>query len=381
MSIKNVKYHMIKAIGTVLATTMPILCFGASCFSIPTKQMSDDVPTMQMSDNVPTMQMGYNVYYGSLHNHSNVSDGTGTPSQAYAYARDTAQLDFFGLADHAELISSKEWTNMKNTANSYNKDGSFVVFYGFEWSHSNIGHVAVINTTDYCDSSSSNTDTFPELVTWLSSRNGVAFFNHPGRQDFTGEEFSHFTTTPSSKFVGMELWNRSDAFDNYYYNNGYDLNDGNKGYYDEANANGWKVGAAGAHDNHTATWGTSNDYRLAVLAKAKTKAAIYEALQNRRFFSTLDKNITMSFELNEAQMGAVISAGTYNAVINAGDGDSEVFTEVKLIKNGATLYTWTPNSTNPNITQSLTTTSGDYYYTKVTQADGNEAISAPVYIQ
>lgn len=80
-------------------------------------------------------------------------------------------------------------------------------------------------------------------------------------------------------------------------------------------------------------------------------------------------------------MGAVISAGTYNAVITAGDADSEMFSEIKLYKNGTALYTWYPNSANPGITQSLTTSSGDYYYVKVTQADGNEAISSPIYIQ
>jgi predicted metal-dependent phosphoesterase TrpH len=139
----------------------------------------------------------YNVYYGSLHNHTNISDGTGTPSQAYAYARDTAGFDFFGIADHAESISSTEWTTTKNDANSYNQDGTFVAFHGFEWSHSTYGHVAVINTTDYCKSSSSATDTFSELVTWLSARNGIAFFNHPGRQDSTGVEYNHFSTTPA----------------------------------------------------------------------------------------------------------------------------------------------------------------------------------------
>ncbi len=102
----------------------------------------------------PATPVTYNVYYGSLHNHTNVSDGTGTPSQAYAYARDIAGLDFFGIADHAESISSTEWTTIKNTANSYNQDGTFVAFHGFEWSHSTYGHVAVINTTDYCKSSS-----------------------------------------------------------------------------------------------------------------------------------------------------------------------------------------------------------------------------------
>ncbi|MCX8129074.1 MAG: CehA/McbA family metallohydrolase [Clostridia bacterium] len=325
--------------------------------------------------------VNYNVYYGSLHNHSNVSDGTGTPAQAYAYARDTAGLDFFALADHAESISSTEWTSIKNAADTYNQDGTFVALHGFEWSHSTYGHVAVINTTDYCKSTSLATNTFSELITWLSSRNCVAFFNHPGRQDSIGSEFNHFSTTPSSKFVGMELWNKNDPFTTYYYNDGYYPNDGSKGYFDEANTRRWKVGAAGAHDNHSGTWGTENDYRLAILATAKTRASIYEALQNRRFFTTLDKNITLSLEISGSQMGSTISAGTYDAVIKAGDGNSEVFSEVKLFKNGTAIYTWTPNSTNPVITQSLTTSTGDYYYIKVKQADGNEAISSPVYIQ
>jgi hypothetical protein len=67
-------------------------------------------------------------------------------------------------------------------------------------------------------------------------------------------------------------------------------------------------------------------------------------------------------------MGAVISAGTYNAIITAGDADSEIFSEISFIKNGTALYTWNPNSAKPGITQSLATSSGDYYYVKVTQS-------------
>ncbi len=324
----------------------------------------------------------YNVYYGHLHNHTSVSDGKGTPSQAYAYSRDTAKLDFFGIADHSNSINSIEWTDAKNAAESYNQDGSFVTLWGFEWSSSgNYGHVTIINTPDYCSHTNSSTDTFTELVSWLSSRNGVAFFNHPGREDFARKEFDHFSSTPNTKFVGMELWNKNNAFSEYYYNDGYYSNDSRKGYFDEANSRGWKIGAAGSSDNHRGTWGTDTDYRLAVLATAKTRTAIYDALKNRRFFSTLDKNLTLSFTINGSQMGSTISAGTYTAVINGGDGNSETFSEVKLFKNGAAVYTWTPNNKNPNIAQSLTTTSSDYYYTKVKQADGNEAISSPIYIQ
>ncbi|MCL6590949.1 MAG: hypothetical protein K6U80_13475 [Firmicutes bacterium] len=39
------------------------------------------------------------------------SDGAGSPSQAYVYARDVARLDFFSLADHSEQIDATEWNN------------------------------------------------------------------------------------------------------------------------------------------------------------------------------------------------------------------------------------------------------------------------------
>lgn len=321
----------------------------------------------------------YNVYYGHLHNHSNVSDGTGTPAQAYAYARDTAGLDFFSLADHDSGISSTEWTTIKSAADSYNSDGSFVALWGFEWSSGgNYGHVTVIGTDDYCSAGSTATDTFTELVTWLDARSGVAFFNHPGREDGQSREFSHFTTAPSDKFVGMELFNKADDFDTYYYNDGYYTNDGSKSFFDEALARGWDIGAAGGDDNHTATWGTATGYRLAVLATDKTRASIMEAMQARRMFSTLDKNLTLSFTLAGAEMGSMLDPATHALRIEANDGNGETFTTVQLIKNGAVAQTWNPNQAHPIITGSVTAAAGDYYYVKVTQQDGGEAISSPI---
>lgn len=178
----------------------------------------------------------------------------------------------------------------------------------------------------------------------------------------------------------MELWNKSDAFNDYYYNDGYFAYDGNKGYYDEAIYHNWKIGAAGADDNHRATWGTDNQYRLAVLAPAKTRAAIYDGLRSRRFFTTMDKNLVLFFEINGAPMGSDIDLGTYPAVIRLSDGDNETFTKIELLKNGSVLYSWTPNSSNPVISQNITAVCGDYFYVRVRQADGNEAISSPIFV-
>ena len=325
---------------------------------------------------------GYNVYYGSLHNHSTVSGATGTPATAYDYAKNTGKLDFFGLADHSNQISPEEWSDVITQANTSTQDGIFVGFYGFEWSSGgNYGHVAVVNTDDYC-STTSPTSTFAGLVTWLSSRtNGIAFLNHPGREDDIGPEFSHFTTTPSNQVVGMELWNKGVGFSTYYYNDGYYTNDNNKGHYDEANNRGWKIGASGSGDNHGGTWGTSEPYRMAILANSLTRAELLTALQARRFFSTLDKNLSLSFKINGMEMGSSMIGGNYTAQIQAADADGEIFNQVILFnKNHDIVNTWSLNTSTVDVSINLNTVDGDYYYVKVKQNDGNEAISSPIWI-
>lgn len=323
---------------------------------------------------------GYNVYYGHLHNHCAISDGTGTADDAYNYAKNTAGLDFFGLSDHAYLMSDSEWQTVISTANNYNEDGVFAAFWGFEWSHSTYGHVTVVNTNDYCSTSSQ--PAFSDLLSWVNTRECVAFFNHPGRQNSTGVEFGHFQNTPSDKFVGMELWNKNDLFNVYYYNDGYYSSDGNLGYFDEALTRGWKIGAEGSEDNHVASWGTYNNCNLAVLATNLTKTDIYEAIKSRRFFSTLDKNIKMSFKIDGNEMGSTMEGNSGQSMqILLSDDDGENFSKIQLFLNGVVVTTWNPGVSNVTINETVSTSDGDYYYIKVTQDDGDEAISSPIFIE
>jgi hypothetical protein len=324
---------------------------------------------------------GYNVYYGDLHNHSNVSDGTGTPASAYNYAKNTAHLDFFSLSDHSDQMTSAEWADIKNQANTYNENGVFTAFYGFEWSSNMIyGNNGVINTDDYC-SVGSPTDTFEGFVAWLASRpNGIAFFNHPGKENYVGLEFNYFTTTPSDQLVGIELWNRGDAFDVYYYNDGYYPGD-NKGYFDEALERGWKIGAMGANDNHSGTWGTAYPYRMAILSNNLTRADLLAAMQARRFFSTLDKNLSLSFKINGMEMGSTIEGSNFTVQIQARDADGEIFNQVVLYnKNHDIVNTWSLNTSAVDVSLNLNSNAGDYYYVKIRQSDGDEAISSPIWI-
>ncbi|MCP4090833.1 MAG: CehA/McbA family metallohydrolase [Gammaproteobacteria bacterium] len=330
----------------------------------------------------------FNVYYGNLHAHTGLSDGAGTPAQAFAKARNIAGLDFYAITDHdywPDDMTASDWSQIKNAANDYNEDGVFTAFWGFEWTSDieennngdkGLGHFTVINTDDWAHSRNAATNTLSKFVKWLDGTNGVVFFNHPGQYNTT---FDKFVFDLSDNIVGMELWNRSSGF-SYYYNNGYYKNDGGYGYYDEALRLGWYIGAGGGHDTHDTSWGTVNDYRLAVLAKENTRTSIMAAYKARRFFSSADKNLSFSFTVNGSEMGSKINGGSLSIIVEASDRDNEKFDRIQLIKNGDVVKTWTLNSSNALVTHTLTGAKDDYFYARVRQSDKDEAISSPIFI-
>ncbi|UII24599.1 CehA/McbA family metallohydrolase [Fulvivirga maritima] len=321
---------------------------------------------------------GYNVYYGHLHNHTSYSDGTGTPADAYTHGRDVAGLDFMGLSEHGIQLSNSEWNRLKNTADDYTETGRFVAFWGFEWSSSVLyGHVSVFNTSNYANVL--NTFSFSDLKNWLDGEDGVAFFNHPGRED-NGVEFEHFDTTPHEKFVGMELWNKGTGFEEYYYNNGYEFDDEGLSYFDEALTRNWKIGASGSHDHHGTSWGET-DMAMAILAPELSRDALYSALQARRFYSTEDRSLVLSFQLAGAEMGSTLVADAHQQLrIQSFDEENEKISTVQLYRNGQLMYEWNNNAFTVDLAKDITTSENEYYYVKITQEDGDEAISSPIFI-
>ena len=88
----------------------------------------------------------YNVYFGYLHSHTGISDGSGTPRQAYAMAQ-RAGLDFFGTSEHDYYpndMTETDWSSINAAADSYNRDGSFTALVGFEWTSDEYWWVSVV---------------------------------------------------------------------------------------------------------------------------------------------------------------------------------------------------------------------------------------------
>ncbi|NLV46597.1 MAG: CehA/McbA family metallohydrolase, partial [Candidatus Hydrogenedentes bacterium] len=364
-----------------------IASLGVSLFSLePVQAEERGEVTSPASQQMAQAGVSYNIYFGSLHNHSTLSDGDGSPEEAYAYARDVAGLDFFSLADHAEnfFLASGKWDDLKNAAQAFYSPGSYVTLWGFEWSHLTKGHICVHNTSDFIHSI--NTPSLTDFYEWLVDRpQGFATYNHPGRQDDLGTEFNHFDLKSSAvaQVVGIETFNKGDGYDEYHYVNAYGSG---KTYLDLANSKGWRIGATGGFDHHGTTWGSSTTFRTGVLATELTREAIIDAYRNRRFYSTENKDLYVDFRCSGYPMGSQLTGVPLQFTVSAWDGSGDLIQAVRLYRNGVLLDTRTVSDTSVNVTFSDPAPNAqDYYYVMVALNVGNhggypdEAISSPIW--
>ncbi len=90
------------------------------------------------------------IVWGDLHSHSQLSDGTGSPSQSFYYAKHIACLDFNALTDHGEIMLFAPWSlnDLESSTNNWYEPNSFVTFHGIEWTCVRTGHFTCIFSGD-----------------------------------------------------------------------------------------------------------------------------------------------------------------------------------------------------------------------------------------
>ncbi len=364
----------------------------------------------------------YNIYFGQLHSHTILSDGIGTPEQAYDYAKNQArQIDFLAITDHSNMFDSAsasayDINGPKGTAVSaaWNRgheaadaatDGSFVGIYGYEmtWSGSTggFGHINTYNTKGF----ESRNDSYFTANTADKATNGLYRYyerlttapgalsqlNHPGTTfgdfldfNFYEERFDDFVNL-------IEVGNGEGDISSGGYFRSYDS-------YTRALDRGWHVAPSNNQDNHQGKWGDANTGRTVVLAQGLTRDDIYAAVAARRVYATEDDNLGIRFSLDGHPMGYRYPAGeapdgSVNVYVKLVDPDNVIEgSDISIIVNygqkaitrkvadgnGATL-TRDENGTTFiwNVTLPA---SYAYYYVQLSEPSGLLAVTAPVWL-
>ncbi len=347
----------------------------------------------------------YKLYFGQLHAHTNLSDGTGTVAQAYAHAAKVPNLDFLALTDHsnsfdgaavdakmhlgdseAESVSS-DWNEGRQGARDINaaENGTFIGLYGFEmtWSGGSPGHINTFNSKGFESRNLApykKGDNYTVLQEYFNTLNEnpetISQFNHPGDTFGDFMDFALFDTVTDNQMTLIEVGNGEGAIGATGYFPSYS-------YYTRALDKGWHVAPANNQDNHKGNWGDSNTARSVVLASELTEEAIYDAMKNYRVYATEDNDLSILYSLNGNAMGSILDdQDSVKIEVSIKDPtDTKGSTKVEVIVNGGQTLaeqTFTGGSADL-VFDNLTSTYG-YYYLRITQADKNIAVTAPVWV-
>src|SRR5450830_971962 len=331
----------------------------------------------------------YNIYFGGIHSHTNLSDGTGTPQQAYDSAK-VAGADFMAVTDHSNWFDgdsatvaadlaggpSTEWATLKAAADANNVPGTFVGIAGYEMTWSGgPGHINTFNTVGYATrthTAMTLTAYYAQLAQYPQS---ISQLNHPGTTFGTFDDFGHWTAEADAVVDLVEVGNGEGPVHGAGYFPSYQ-------YYQMALDKGWHVAPSNNQDNHKGNWMFANDARTVVLAPELTRDAIFEAIRQKRVYATEDKDLRVTYYLNGAVMGSSLdNPSTLDFSITFGDAETtDIITKVSIIANGGVVVA----STNPNTNQgtwnfTMPTDPYSFYYVRIDQADTDVAVTAPVW--
>lgn len=343
----------------------------------------------------------YSLYFGQMHSHTSYSDGAGTAEQAFssvkALDQETWNMDFLSVTDHsnsfddaggnkrlADTPTGTEWTEGKSlAASSSNKD--FVGLFGYEMTWSNgLGHINTFNTPGYQDRTQSNYSTYStalqnyyeELKTVPTS---ISQFNHPGTTFGDFSDFAHYDEEIDQLITLIEVGNGEGTIGSSGYFPSYE-------YYTRALDKGWHVAPTNNQDNHKGGWGTANTGRDVVLVDRLSEEDIYDAMRNYRVYATEDLNLEIYYTFDGSIMGSILNADSYNTgdkaqiSVELKDPNLENAT-VEVIVNGGKCLASKATNCNETVTFEIEDPARySYYYIKITQGDGDIAVTAPVWV-
>lgn len=324
----------------------------------------------------------WKICFGLLHAHTAVSDGTGTVSEAFLQAASVEGLDFFAVTDHSDSFDhandgsicangsaiSVQWAEGKQAAAAATCE-NFVGIFGYEMSWGEdkaLGHIGTFRTPGWQAATQPDFGTLSAYYQALASVPGIiGQFNHPSA---AYGEFRGFRDYDPAYDEAMQLLEIEGEKGRSYYSQ-----------YIRALDAGWHVAPTVGQNNHNGNFGTAGRSRTGVLASRLTEEDLYEALKNRRVYATQDPDLHIDYRLNGHIMGSIMGVSDSLEVRlqlkDATDGPSGT---VEVLSTGGRILA--VHSVDDEVTVFSVPTGYPYYFLRISQPDGDVAVTAPVWV-
>ena len=411
MTVNGEKVDAAYADGKVTYTPAANMADGKVTVTVTVKRADEKETSKTWSFTIG--EATFQRYFGQLHSHTQYSDGAGSLESALAYIKalpESANVDFVAFTDHSNYFdksgaanpegalydmsqateySQETWKAYKDAVAAFNTEnaGSMVAIAGFEmtWSggpgHINTfntpGIVSRNNTTLNNKTKDAGLQAYYKLLSQTEGVDSISQFNHPGTTFGNFIDFGYWDAVVDTRMYMVEVGNGEGQI-------------GAGGYYPSyeqyimALDKGWHVAPTNNQDNHKGRWGNANDARDVILTDDFSESGIYAALRARRMYATEDKNLELDYTVNGNMMGSIIDVPEkLNFEISFNDPDrTDSIAKVELVVNsGKVAYTWdsaadlTKGSVSVELAPEYT-----YYFVRVTEADGDLAVTAPVWV-
>ena len=332
--------------------------------------------------------LDWNLYFGQLHAHTDISNGAGSVEEAFQYASQVDGLDFFAVTDHSDSFDnadmgsidadgadiSADWAAGKQAAASVTGE-DFVGLFGFEmtWPEDKqLGHISTFNTPGWQTRDQADFENVPTALenyykALTSVPGSVSQFNHPDTVHGDFERFDHYSPQYDAAVSLLEVAGEDGVVD--------------CEYYDLALDKGWHVAPTNNQNNHKGQWGDASEARTVVLAKDLTEESLYAAMKDRRVYATQDSDLTVYYQLNGAVMGSILPKSKEAEItVFLSDPTDEAIGNVEVVTDGGAVLVSEYVETPSQVLELPASGGRSYYYLRITQPDGDVAVTAPVWM-
>ena len=359
-------------------------------------------------------QAQYQLYFGQLHSHTQYSDGAGSLDAALDYVKnlpESANVQFVAFTDHsnyfdttgaanpegalydmslASASSQETWNSYRSSVAAFNEAnaGSLVALAGFEMTWSGgPGHINTFNTPGIVSRNNSTLNNktdyagmraYYALLSQQEGADSLSQFNHPGNTFGTFGDFAFWDPVIDSRMYMVEAGNGEGQIGAGGYYPSYE-------YYTMALDKGWHLAPTNNQDNHKGRWGNANDARDVILTDDFSEQGIYDALRAMRMYATEDKNLEIGYTVNGMLLGSSLTEVPekldIHVTVNDPDASDSISKVEVIVNSGKTAYTWDDPAVLATGDLSVTLDPDySYYYIRVTQGDGDLAVTAPVWV-
>ena len=372
------------------------------------------LPSANASNFIPTSNK-FNIYFGDPHSHTVLSDGKyGWPDQIIFLSKEKLGIDFTVISDHSEMgrLHNSEYQELALMAESFSENGKYIDFLGFEWTAPPAyGHRIVIypNTSSpNVSSAQENGNSIEKLYNFIKPYGGIVSTHHTGQANWgRWNPKALFTEELEPNFEIVSFHGRFE-----YYKNPHEGRRQVPGHqYQDALKMQRHSGIMGASDAHFLSPGEGG--LTAVLSESLTRANVFEAIKNRRTYATTGVKILLDFSINGNVMGSEISVAPGDSInFNISINGTAPIDHIEVVKNIENYFAITrilqiPGTTKgtfllydpakpqggtrietadlKNIKIKLSENSKlekeTSYYVRVTQTDGHQAWSSPIWVK